>query len=369
MSWSRKRWTEEEDAYLRAHYRKQSDEEMAAAIGRQPGGVQDRRFKLGLTRWKWSEEDLEYLQEAWGSTSISGIATKLGRSVESIRQKANRLGLGTFINSGELVTFSQVVQAVTGGIGSYGWLRQKWSRYDFPFRKKKVINSRFLMVDIDDFWKWAEQHQDILDFAKFEEYALGGEPAWAKKKRSRDYQEQHRNARPWSLDEDLRLRHMLEAQKFTLDEIAADLHRREGAIRRRMDTLGIRERPIRNPGKWWTQSELDTLLRMHKDGSSFEEIAARIGRSASACRGRYERTLNPDSMTREIRDNKAALKEYFQTKQCSHYTKANGCDIRGTNCDACLHYRRRRPEEEYSTGWISTKAGSDGKERVVPAQK
>lgn len=364
-----KAWTQEEDAYLREHYRQKSDETLAVAIGHTAGAVQDRRFKLGLTRRKWSAEDVEYLQDAWGSTSISGIAKNLGRSVESVKQKADKLGLGTFLNAGELVTFNQVIQAVTGGSGSYSWLREKWARHGFPFRKKKVINNRFLMVDIDDFWKWAEQHQDILDFAKFEEYALGGEPAWAKKKRRRDHQAQRRNARPWTPEEDQRLRHMLEAHKFTLDEIAEDLSRREGAIRRRIDTLGIKERPIRNPGKWWTQSEIDTLLWMHREGSSFEEIAARIGRSASACRGRYERLLNPDSMTREIRDNKTALKGFFQTKQCSHYTKAGGCDIRGTDCDACPQYRRRNPEEDHSTGWISSKAGSDGQQRVVPAKK
>ena len=364
-----KAWTQEESAYLREHYRKQSDAEMAAAIGHTANAVQHQRYRLGLTRWKWPAEDVEYLQDAWGGTSISRIAKNLGRSVESVKQKAGKLGLGTFLNAGELVTFSQIVQAVTGGSGSYSWVREKWARHGFPFRKKKVINKHFLMVNIDDFWKWAEQHQDILDFAKFEEHALGGEPAWAKKKRRRDYQAQRRNARPWTTAEDQRLRHMLEAQKFTLDEIAEALSRREGAIRRRIDTLGIKERPIRNPGKWWTQAEIDTLLQMHRDGSGFEEIAARIGRSASACRGRYERLLNPDIMTREIRDNKTALKDFFQAKQCSHYTRANGCDIRGTNCDACMQYRRRDPEEEHSTGWISTRAGSDGQRRVVPAEK
>ena len=365
MSGRGKAWNPEEDAYLRDHYRLETFEEMGAALGRSPGGVQDRCYKLELFSKKWTQQEKEYIADAWGQTSITAMSKKLNRSVNAIKIMADRMGLGRHLDAGEMVTFFQVIQAVTCGTGSYSWLRQKWEKYDFPFHRKKVITKSFLMVDLDEFWIWAEKHRDILDFSKFEEYALGAEPAWVKKKRHQDYRKMHRDARPWTKADDQRLRFLLEAQKYGLDEIAAKLSRKEGAIRRRIDTLGIKHRPIRNPGKWWTQEEINALLQMHKEGHSFEEIGEKIGRTASACRGRYERILNPDSMTREVRNNKAALREFFQRHQCSHFTKAGGCDIRGTNCDECTAFVRRNPAETYTTGWISSKAGTDGQLRIM----
>lgn len=46
------------------------------------------------------------------------------------------------------------------------------------------------------------------------------------------------------------------------------------------------------------------------------------------------------------------------------WTPANGCDIRGTDCDTCLAVRRRQQGEEYTTRWISSKAGTDGVKRI-----
>ena len=72
-------------------------------------------------------------------------------------------------------------------------------------------------------------------------------------------------------------------------------------------------------------------------------------------------------MTREVRNNKAALRDFFQRHQCSHFTTANGCDVRGTNCDECRAFHRRDPAEAYTTGWISSKAGHDGQQRIREA--
>lgn len=363
MSGRGKEWTPEEDAYLRDNYRRQSYDEMGAAIGRAPGGVQNRCFALQLYSKKWSGADVEYLQESWGKASIPEIAKKLNRSINAIKLKAGRLGMGRHLHSGDLITFVQLCEAL-GKKNSYSWLRDKWARYGFPFRRKKSIKEKYLMVSIEDFWKWAERHQDIIDFSDFEEYAIGKEPVWAKEKRHMDF-EKRRNNKPWTQQEDDRLIHMLRAQRYSLDEIAADLDRKEGAIRRRIHDLGIKDRPVRNPGKWWTEEEIAIMRKMHSEGRAWEDIGATLGRTASACRGRYERLLNPDSYTKEAVENKRALKGYFQRRQCANYSAATGCRLRGTDCDACTEYRRRAPEESYATGWISSKAGHDGQARVM----
>lgn len=116
-------------------------------------------------------------------------------------------------------------------------------------------------------------------------------------------------------------------------------------------------------GTAWTAEE-DTYLREHVKDQSREEIAAAIGRTASACRGKYERILNPEQHTQAVIRNKAALRDFWQRKTCTHYTTARGCDIGGTDCDTCGQFCRRAQGVEYTTGWISAKAGCDGWENV-----
>lgn len=47
--------------------------------------------------------------------------------------------------------------------------------------------NRFRVIDIDAFWKWAEDNKSILDFSRFEKYGLGAEPDWVDVKRKADY--------------------------------------------------------------------------------------------------------------------------------------------------------------------------------------
>ena len=113
---------------------------------------------------RWTQEEIDYITENFGTVSLSAMGRRLGRSPEAVKLKAARLGMRDMLHSGDMITFFELVQAV-GSAGSYSWVRQKWERYGFPFHRRKVINNSFLMVDIGEFWKWAEQHKDILNFA------------------------------------------------------------------------------------------------------------------------------------------------------------------------------------------------------------
>ena len=359
-----RKWTPEEEAYIREHIRKESIEDISKAIGRSKHAIKDRANLLGLSVNRWTDDELQYITENWGVISVNGIAKVLGRTPEAIRSKASKMDLGPFLEAGGLITFYQLIIAVTGGPGSYTWFLDKWKKLDFPFHRRRVRNNTFLMVDIDEWWKWAEEHQSILDFSRFEENIIGKEPAWAKEKRRRDWWITRRISRPWTKTEDDRLLHMLEAQRYSIDEIAAALDRREGAIRRRITSLGTKHRPVRNPGKRWTTQEVDTLLQRHREGREWEEIGAELGRTGQACRARFERVLNPQSTNGAAKKNKAALRGYFQRHQCTHFTTANGCDIRGTNCDTCKEFNRKDLAKEYATGWISSKVGHEGQQIV-----
>ena len=71
-------------------------------------------------------------------------------------------------------------------MGSY--TSNRLIREGLPVKWHIVKNNRFRVIDIDDFWKWAEKNKSILDFSRFEKYGLGAEPEWVDIKRKADFE-------------------------------------------------------------------------------------------------------------------------------------------------------------------------------------
>ena len=119
------RWTDKEDQYIRDHWKRMSDAQMAASLNRSEGAVANRRQKLCCsTKRTWTPEEERYLEDHWGTVSIPGIAKTLERTVSAIKVRAERLGLGGVLNSGDYVTLNQLMIAVTGNSQSYSYQMQ-----------------------------------------------------------------------------------------------------------------------------------------------------------------------------------------------------------------------------------------------------
>ncbi len=107
-------WTSDEEKYIQDHWRLQTDGEMAAALNRSEGAVRTKRRELRCSPQKtWTPEELQYLEDHWGTVSIPGIAKKLGRTVNAIKVRVARMGLGGMLNSGDYVTFNQLMRELT----------------------------------------------------------------------------------------------------------------------------------------------------------------------------------------------------------------------------------------------------------------
>ncbi|WP_342435943.1 hypothetical protein NSS79_20690 [Paenibacillus sp. FSL L8-0436] len=239
----------------------------------------------------WTQEELEYLQDRWGTSSLKSISLRLGRSIEAIKLKAGRMGLKDSRMSFDGITVNQLSLALDK---SYNQIVRYWiPQYGFPARRKIFASSaRVLVIGYEDFWKWAEQHKEMINLAKMEPNLLGAEPAWAKVKRRADkmrsqktYQGVH-----WTPDEDQRLVQVLRTRGMTYPEVAKLFDRSEAAVKRRLHDLGVKMRPVRleNHIKY-TADEVQTLLRMAQEGYSFETIAQELGKSALGVRGKLER--------------------------------------------------------------------------------
>lgn len=105
----------------------------------------------------WSKEELLYLEENWGTVSKVNIAKHLNRSVTAVTLKAQRIGLGSFLLSGEYITFNELIKTLTGHKSNSYQLESWLKNRDFPIHYKRVNQNRFRVVYLNGFWKWAEK--------------------------------------------------------------------------------------------------------------------------------------------------------------------------------------------------------------------
>lgn len=247
----------------------------------------------------YTPEEESYIKENWGTVSVGHICEKLGRTEVAILQKVHRMGLPPFLESGEYVTFAELLHAIgyrsTDSYKLISWVKNR----HFPMHQKRVNRSLWRIVYIDEFWKWAEKNMDILNFSGFEKNALGKEPDWVQSKRESDiHRSRHYKTRQveWTKQEDNYLKMLLKQQKYTYDEISEKLQRTIGAIQRRMLFLEIRDRPIKNSTESWTQEETEKLLKMIQKGYSCEWIAEKLGRSTKSIKGKLYRKYKTEKL-------------------------------------------------------------------------
>lgn len=240
----------------------------------------------------WTPEEIEILRESWGNTSIPGIAKRLNRTEDAIKVKVVRLKLGKFLdnNRNGRIAFSTFAKAL-GHQNSNGYMKISWAQNrGLPLHRQIRHKQVFEMVDIDEFWEWAERNQSFIDFSGFERHVLGVEPEWVEKKRQRDISKignwKVKNVE-WTKDEDERLLTYLKEYKYNWEELSVKMHRTCGAIQRRICVLGCKERPLRkNAHEKWTEKQLEMLNSMILSGSNYQEMQTEIGKSEKAIRGK-----------------------------------------------------------------------------------
>lgn len=166
---------------------------------------------------QWTEKEEAYLQDKWGTVSIKGLSKALGRSENAIIVRAQRLGCGAHLAGDTRISLNQLMLAIYGK-NMLGYTSDRLIRYGLPVKWHVVKKNRFRVIDIDAFWKWAEDNKSILDFSRFEKYSLGAEPDWVDVKRKADYKKlqlhgQHNAA--WTKTEDDKLRYLLSKETYT----------------------------------------------------------------------------------------------------------------------------------------------------------
>lgn len=240
---------------------------------------------------RYTHEERDYIELKYGSVSCNAIAKKLGRTPTAIREKALRMGLGRFTENGDYVTLNQVFVAL--GIDcSTTYKLKMFIENGCPIINKTHIQNTYRCVKLKEFWKWLEQHKNLVSFKNFEPLALGEEPEWVKIKRISDSAKAREfKTTPWTPEEDKHLIKLLKDYKYGYRELSLKLNRTEGAIKRRCYDLKLPYRPIKadnhNP---WTDEETQLLIDMLNKNYTLEDISKKLPRrSVCAIRGKLER--------------------------------------------------------------------------------
>lgn len=237
----------------------------------------------------WTEAEKSFLQDNYGFLTIESLQKKLDRSECAIQNQVARMKLGRWYSNLEGVTQNEFAKALNVHHGTV----TNWNQnYGLPIRMKRLKKDYFKIIMLDDFWKWAQDHKNMIEWDKVEKHILGAEPDWVRHARDAAIIAKNKSVKkiPWSKDDDTKLLWMLNQHKFTYAEIATELNRTHGGIKRRITDLGIKLRPVyRENHKKYSQEEIDCIVSMYQAGHSFQKIAEKLDRSEAGVRGKLER--------------------------------------------------------------------------------
>lgn len=241
----------------------------------------------------WTKNDYDFMAQNWGKLSKKEIAQKLNRSLEAVHVKAERIGLKNYFIYSEEMTLNSLYQLIYNrSFDSY--TVGIWEKYDCPIYKT-VPNDTLEMrtIKLSEFIEWFKEHKRLVDLTFSDDNCFGSdEPEWIKEKRQADKRAAAYGLhnKVWTKNEDATLISMLKEHKYGYREISVTLKRTEGAIKRRLCDLKIKERPIKAPNhNPWTEKEIAIVKDLYIKGYKSCVIAEEINRSALAINGLLER--------------------------------------------------------------------------------
>lgn len=227
-------------------------------------------------RKKWKNEEIDYLKRFYGERSIEYIAKKLKRKPYAVLRKARRIGLGSMADYTDSLTPYQLAKALNVHPGT---IKNLIKRYGLPARKQKLYKGYVYKINVESFWKWAENNKQRIHWENVEINILGKEPLWVNMARRVSPTQKKRFVR-WSAYEIEQLKFCYN-KGLSLDKIAKKLNRTKNSVRTMISNLGISNRLLKLN---WKKEEIDLLIDLSFKGYTNKYIAEELGRSQDMVR-------------------------------------------------------------------------------------
>ncbi|MFJ7371257.1 DNA-binding protein [Lysinibacillus sp. NPDC098008] len=187
----------------------------------------------------WNSEEVNYLYENVGEVNLNTIAKNLNRPVQGVQLKMKRLKIGDTKEQLGLFTMGSLAQVLNvDGTTVKHWV----TNCGLPVTKKRTCKTRmFYFIDPNQFWIWAFDHQDRIDFSKMEVNAIPPEPEWVDALRYQKRKIRGNHYRSWTTNEEKMLLE-LRSQGQTYKSIGEILERTPISIERKYKRLIKNER-------------------------------------------------------------------------------------------------------------------------------
>ena len=124
-------------------------------------------------RREWTEQELNYLKSRYLKQPVSVTAEKLNRTECSVKRKAIKIGLRHYYTD----YLSAKLIAKCFGVDITVPIR--WiEKLGLPARKVVCENQTRYLIDPEDFWKWAEEYKNKINWTNFQENSIVPQPNW-----------------------------------------------------------------------------------------------------------------------------------------------------------------------------------------------
>lgn len=173
---------------------------------------------------RWTPEEDAFLKEKMGKLSIKRMAQKLNRTPIAVRARIYNLGLGRTAEASGLLTVSRLAKSLNVDKSIVDrWVNSKGLK---TIKRVTSLKQRVNLIDPVEFWKWAEQNKDLIDFSRIEPNAIPPEPEWVKDARKA---KPKRSLKPWTTNEVAKMKQLRRMGK-TYQEIAEILGRTKVSV-------------------------------------------------------------------------------------------------------------------------------------------
>lgn len=250
---------------------------------------------------RWTDEELAFLKEHWGSIDMNKLEKRLDRTSNAIRRKASRLRLGNFLENGDYITLHYLYSILGLSIGGDGSRLKYWvNKRHLPVKTIQFGNKDIRIINIDDFWKWLENNQEMVDLSKLEPLILGKEPNWVKKKRKQDLKKNQRFKKGrYTEAEEEYLRYLLSLHKFTYEELSVLMKRPLYGLIYHIKQLKIPDRPVSREGNCtWTEKEYNQLCDLILQNCTYPELETALNKTYASICSKLFRTFGTKSLTK-----------------------------------------------------------------------
>lgn len=182
----------------------------------------------------WSYSEIDFLQNQVGKMKVDSIAKQLNRSVTAVLIKMKRLDIGNTKNITGGITRSELARMLGIDSKTVEWWTYK---HGLPFQTKITRHSRrFFFIEVTDFWEWAYENVNRVDFSKIELNSIVPEPEWVKEYRRKEQVLIGNYYRSWTTKEEDLLLTMIDQGKSN-DFISKQLNRTFISIQRKSKRL------------------------------------------------------------------------------------------------------------------------------------